>query len=179
MGTGNCSDGSGRANPVSGTQDLKLSKAELAFLFGPIKWVDHADQTLECEFGRLGAVENRGLNLRGEKGELGAGAEEGAGDAFAACDLHQLNSGFQITGPAMGADQHGPEVGIGLGCHFSGDNLGLDAAAAQIEGCGDVCEVRMQMVRSHAKFACQSFGAQFEVNASSAIPPLAGMSAPT
>ncbi len=54
--TGKCFIGSGRANPVSGAQDLKLSKAELAFLFGPIKWVGNADQTLECEFGRLGPV---------------------------------------------------------------------------------------------------------------------------
>ncbi len=64
VGTGNCSDGSGRAKSVSGTQDLEMSEAEQAFLFGPIKWVGHADQTLECKFGRLGAVENRGLNLR-------------------------------------------------------------------------------------------------------------------
>ncbi|MCA0928849.1 hypothetical protein [Ruegeria profundi] len=35
---------------------------------------------------------------------------------------------------------------IGLGRHVSGDDLGLDAAAAQIEGCGDVCEIRVQVV---------------------------------
>ncbi len=64
VGTGNCADGSGRANPVSGTPDLEVSETELSLLFGPIKWVGLADQTLECEFGRLGAVENRGLNLR-------------------------------------------------------------------------------------------------------------------
>ncbi len=62
--TGNCSAGSGRANLVSGTQNPEASEAEHAFLFGPIKCVGHADQTLECEFGRLGPVENRGLNLR-------------------------------------------------------------------------------------------------------------------
>ncbi len=141
-----------------------MSEAEQAFLFGPFKWVGHADQTLECEFGRLSAVENRGLNLRGEKGELSTGTDESAGDAFAACNLHQLNSGLQIAGPTMGADQHGPEVGIRLGCHISGDDLGLDAAAAQIKRCGDVGEIRVQMVRSNAKCACQSFGVQFEVD---------------
>ncbi|RLK08385.1 hypothetical protein [Ruegeria conchae] len=40
-----------------------MSEAEQAFLFGPFKWVGHADQTLECEFGRLAPVENRRLNL--------------------------------------------------------------------------------------------------------------------
>ncbi len=60
--TGKCSHGSGRANPVSGRPVLEVSKVEQTFLFGPIKCVGNADQTLECEFGRLGAVENRGLN---------------------------------------------------------------------------------------------------------------------
>lgn len=45
-------------------QGLEVSEAEQAFLFGPIKWVGHADQTLECEFGRLGPVENCRLRLR-------------------------------------------------------------------------------------------------------------------
>ncbi len=67
----------------------------------------------------------------------------------------------------MGADQHGPEVAIRLGCNISGDDLGLDATAAQIERCGDVGEIRVQMVRSNAKCACQSFGVQFEVDLSS------------
>ena len=43
---------------------LELSKTEQVFLFSSIKWVGYADQTLECKFRRLGAVENRGLNLR-------------------------------------------------------------------------------------------------------------------
>ena len=54
-----------------------------------------------------------------------------------------------------------------MGRHVSGDDLGLDAAAAQIEGCGDVCDVREQMIRCDAKCACQSFAVQFEVDLSS------------
>ncbi len=41
-----------------------MSEAEQAFLFSPVKCVGHADLALECKFGRLSAVENRGLNLR-------------------------------------------------------------------------------------------------------------------
>ena len=58
-------------------------------------------------------------------------------------------------------------MGIGLACNVSSDDLGLDAAAAQIERCGDVGEIRVQMVRSNAECACQSFGVQFEVDLSS------------
>ncbi len=36
VGTGNCADGSGRANPLVGTKDLEMSEAEQAFLFGPV-----------------------------------------------------------------------------------------------------------------------------------------------
>nr|WP_217356144.1 hypothetical protein [Ruegeria arenilitoris] len=58
-------------------------------------------------------------------------------------------------------------MGIRLGCHVSGDDLGLDAAAAQIERCGDVGEIRVQMIGRDAKCACQSFGVKFEVDLSS------------
>ena len=43
----------------------------------------------------------------------------------------------------------------------------LDAAAAQIERCGDVGEIRVQMIGRDAKCACQSFGVKFEVDLSS------------
>lgn len=53
----------GGQTAVTGRPDLNVSEAELTLLFSPINWVGNADQTLESEFGRLSAVENRGLNL--------------------------------------------------------------------------------------------------------------------
>ena len=94
--TGKFCVGTGTSHRVSGKPEFRrVSEAEDALLLRPIQRVGDADQALEGKLRRLAAVENRGLDLRRQEGELGAGADEGGGHLFPARDVDHLDATFR------------------------------------------------------------------------------------
>lgn len=120
------------------------SQPEAADLRVPGERQGHADQALEGEIGRQGAVEDAGLDRGREEGQRRAVAQKAFGLALAPGNVGERHSLAQKCGPAMGLGESANEGGVRRRAERAGDEPCLDAAATAAEGRLEGQEVRVK-----------------------------------